>query len=237
MNEFTAQHFRRARGKSVGSNPKLRRKPGGLSMLRFCTFAACVLASALTVRSQTFPSTGPATREINLICIGDSITESKGVPDYAHNSPPAVLARTLASSLGDGTTVYLANVGRGGTTTADWDGPEGLLKKSAEPKAEKLISARPGIPLVFSIMLGTNDSANKGPRGAPASADQYGKRMQTMVNALVSRHPDCIIFLHHPLWYSQNVHVKTADYEGASAHDRLLSYVPAIDAIVIADEK
>lgn len=204
----------------------------------FGSLLACVIAVATcrpAALGQTFPSTGPTLGEINLVCIGDSITECKGVPDYKKNGSPAILAKTLAESLRPGTTVNLVNAGIGGTTTADWDGPVGQLVKFANPRTDKLIAAHPNGRLVFSIMLGTNDSANRGPHGSSASADQYGKRMQAIVDSLVARYPDCIIFLHDPIWYSKNIRVGSADYEGDAAHDRLRSYFPAIDAIVKAD--
>ncbi|MDB5325016.1 MAG: hypothetical protein JWM57_585, partial [Phycisphaerales bacterium] len=109
--------------------------------------------------AQTFPSSRPATNAINIICIGDSITECKGIPDRDRNGSPAVLARLLAEQM-PGTTIYLANAGISGTTTADWSGPNGLLVKVAEPKVKKLLAEHPDGQLVFSIMLGTNDSAN-----------------------------------------------------------------------------
>ena len=176
---------------------------------------------------------------INLVCIGDSITESGGIHDRDKNGCPAILASELANGLGDGTTVYLVNAGVSGTTTADWSGPSGLLvrgKHSAEASAKKLMADHPDGKLIFSIMLGTNDSANKGTRGAPISAERYEKEMKRILDELIQAHPDCLIFLHHPIWYSLNTH-NSADYEGASAHDRLTSYFHVIDAIVAADAK
>jgi lysophospholipase L1-like esterase len=193
--------------------------------------------SARTASAQTFPTTAPSTTAINLVCIGDSITECHGIPDRDHNSSPAVLAKALGEGLG--ATVYLVNAGISGTTTADWSGPTGLLvrgPRSAEALAAKLAADHPGAKLVYSIMLGTNDSANKGTRGAPISAERYGTEMNRIVATLEQDHPDCLIFLHHPTWYSKNTH-NNADYEGDSAHDRLRSYFPVLDGIAAADAK
>ncbi len=203
------------------------------------TSVVIVAAGAATVAAQTFPTTGPAGDVVNLVCIGDSITESKTVPDRDHNGAPAVLARTLADGLGHGATVYLANAGASGTTTANWSGNKGLLvhgSRSAEAMASRLITAHPQGRLVFSIMLGTNDSANHGPTGAPVAPERYEKAMTAIIAELITAHPDCLIFLHHPTWYSTNTH-NTSDYEGDSARDRLRSYFPVLDALVAADAK
>ncbi len=102
--------------------------------------------------------------------------------------------------------------------------------------AKKLMADHPDGAVIFSIMLGTNDSANKGPRGAPISPERYEKDMRQIVDALTKSYPNCMIFIHHPTWYSKNTH-NTADYEGDSAHDRLLSYMPIIDKLVAEDAK
>lgn len=183
---------------------------------------------------QTFPTTGPSKIVVNLVCIGDSITECKIIPERERNGSPAVLARALADGLGNGATVHLANTGRSGTTTVGWAGEKGLLAKLAEPAAKKLAAEHPEGKLVFSVMLGTNDSANKGPKGSPVSAETYAANLRSMVADLERDFPGCVVFLHHPTWYSANTH-NTSDYEGDSARGRLLSYLPAIDAIVADD--
>ena len=84
-------------------------------------------------------------------------------------------------------------------------------------------------------MLGTNDSANHGPRGAPVSANDYGRNLQTIIDALLKAFPDSKIFVHHPLWYSPNTH-NSSDYEGA-ASARLKSYFLVIDALATGTGK
>jgi lysophospholipase L1-like esterase len=198
---------------------------------------ALAICNSRSAIGQTFPTTAPSTQVVNLICIGDSITECHGIADRDKNGSPAVLANELASGLG--ATVYLVNAGVSGTTTADWSGPSGLLVRgphSADKQATKLMVDHPGARLVFSIMLGTNDSANNGTRGAPISAERYQTEMKKITDAIRQAHPDCLIFLHHPTWYSKNTH-NNADYEGDSAHDRLRSYFPVIGAMADADSK
>lgn len=86
--------------------------------------------------------------------------------------------------------------------------------------------------LVFSIMLGTNDSAINGPNGAPVSPSRYKQNMLRIIRELIDRYPACKIVLNRPLWYSPNTH-NSASYlqEGL---DRLQSYFPYIKEL--ADE-
>lgn len=85
--------------------------------------------------------------------------------------------------------------------------------------------------LVFSIMLGTNDSAITGPNGAPASPAKYYENMKTIIDKLLALYPECKIVLHRPVWYSPNT------YNGAKyleeGLNRLQSYYPELQALVL----
>ena len=84
--------------------------------------------------------------------------------------------------------------------------------------------------MVFSIMLGTNDSAIKGTNGCPVSPEQYYKNMSTIINKLLELYPGCKIILNRPIWYSPNT------YNGAMYLKegllRLQSYYPEIQKLV-----
>ena len=84
--------------------------------------------------------------------------------------------------------------------------------------------------LIFSIMLGTNDSAIDGPLGSPVSSGSYGNNMKVIIDRLLKDYPGSKIIIHYPIWYSPNTY-NTSKYlqEGLT---RLQSYFPVIDALV-----
>ena len=191
--------------------------------------------SSTILFAQAFPTTGPSQKVICLVCIGDSITAGSSLPDAANQCAPVVLARELANGSPAGTAVFLTNVGKSGTTTEDWIPPKGLVNR-ADKAAAKLMADHPTGQMIFSIMLGTNDSANHGPHGSPVADERYRQNLKAITDLLASKYPDCRIFIHHAIFYSKNTH-NTSDYEGNSAHDRLLSYFPQIDALIADDAK
>jgi lysophospholipase L1-like esterase len=60
--------------------------------------------------------------------------------------------------------------------------------------------------VVFSIMLGTNDSASTGPTGAPVSNEDYKKNLLTIVARCRELCPGAIFVLQRPVWYSPNTY-------------------------------
>ena len=89
--------------------------------------------------------------------------------------------------------------------------------------------AHPG-HLIFSIMLGANDSASKGPNGAPVLAANYETNLRRIVDDLLNSFPDAKIVVHNPLWYSANTQ-NFSDY-GEAGQKRLLTYPSAIANLV-----
>jgi lysophospholipase L1-like esterase len=84
--------------------------------------------------------------------------------------------------------------------------------------------------LVFSIILGTNDSAVQGPNGAPVSKGDYQTNLQTIIGQLLKDFPGCKVVIQQPTWYSPNTHNRsTYMQEGLT---RLQSYFPKIKATV-----
>jgi lysophospholipase L1-like esterase len=84
--------------------------------------------------------------------------------------------------------------------------------------------------LLFSIMLGTNDSAIEGPNGSPVSPGSYRQNLKTIADGLLRAFPGCKILINRPVWYSPNT------YNGAKYLEeglqRLQSYFPEIDKLV-----
>ncbi len=125
-------------------------------------------------------------------------------------------------------TVRFSNQGVSGSTTVDFLPMSNKLFPRTV-KAADLLSAEEG-QLLFSIMLGTNDSAEKGPNGSPVSDTQYYENMKLIIDSLQSRYPTSLIVLHRPIWYSPNT------YNGSiylkAGLKRLNSYTPQIDRLI-----
>lgn len=166
----------------------------------------------------------PLHSKVGVIFIGNSITEGTYL-----QTPPPVAAAMYLDSLGYG--VKYANCGMSGYTTYNFL-PSGKA-------FQKIVSAADSIYekdelLVFSIKLGTNDSACKGTAGAPVAASSYKINMQIIIDSIHSRFPLAKIMIHYPIWYSQNTQ-NNAVYlkEGLN---RLKTYMPVIDQLVKENE-
>jgi len=167
---------------------------------------------------------------INVVAIGDSITQ--GVIIGGENAPPVALAADLAAR--SGADVYFTNKGVSGRTTLDWR-PGTPLYQSALDGAKELTNAHPDGQLVFSVMLGTNDSAARTfLSDAPGMLDRTPKEevranLKAMIDGLLAAYPKAKFFLHHPIWYSPNTR-NGANYQEAGL-GRLGEFGPEIDAL------
>jgi len=165
-------------------------------------------------------------RVVKVVYIGDSITFGAWLDSPAIQAPPAIASAYLKKQKGIDV-VEFSNQGHSGYTTVDFL-PGGDTFNAAE-KAANSFSAKPGI-LIFSIMLGTNDSAVKGPNGSPVSPEDYYKNMKSIVDKLLSDFPQCKVVINLPLWYSPNTY-NGAQYLQAGLN-RLQSYFTPIKTLV-----
>jgi lysophospholipase L1-like esterase len=162
---------------------------------------------------------------VNVVFIGDSITQGVQLSDPATEAPPATAIAWLRkqSDLG---TVEFSNQGHSGYTTLDFL-PGGNTFTKVEEAANAFTDKN--ALLVFSVKLGTNDSAIHGPHGAPVSPDNYIQNVKIITDKLLADFPKAIIIFEHPIWYSPNTY-NGSKYlqEGLS---RLQSYVPKLDSL------
>lgn len=163
-------------------------------------------------------------RSLMVVYIGDSITAGAGI-DYAADYPTAICDDALQAARFDA--LRSSNQGHSGYTTVDFL-PGSNAFTGVEQAADEFKNT-PGA-LVFSIMLGTNDSAIEGPNGSPVSKEEYYQNLKTIVDRLLTDYPGCKVVINHPLWYSPNT------YNGArylqEGLDRLQSYFPQIDKLI-----
>lgn len=167
----------------------------------------------------------PVKRNLNIVFIGNSITQGVQLAKAAE-APPANAVADLLKQKGIGT-VNFSNQGHSGYTTFDFlpsaSRTFGKIEAAANAFADKEAL------LIFSIKLGTNDSAMQGPHGSPVSTNQYIENVQIIVEKLLTTFPRAIVVLQHPIWYSPNTY-NSSKYlqEGLS---RLQSYIPKIDSL------
>ncbi len=182
-----------------------------------------ILAITLLGSSLNAVAQKPA---INIVFIGNSITYGAGVPDRNNQSPPVICANYL-KGLGRFGAVDISNQGHSGYTTLDWlPGTKAFIAAEAAAKAFSNANGK----LLFSIKIGTNDSAMKGPHGSPVSVEDYKANLSVIMKQLLTDFPGCKIIVHHPIWYSPNT------YNGSmylqEGLTRMQSYIPVIDGLV-----
>lgn len=167
-------------------------------------------------------------QNLNVVFIGNSITEGALLENAMRNAPPVKTEDYLKKHLKN-SKIAIKNCGVSGSTTLDFLPAAGTLFQNVQTAADTF-QEDDTAQLLFSIMLGTNDSAIKGTHGAPVSPAQYRTNLKVIIDKLLMLYPDCKIALHYPIWYSPNT------YNGAmylvEGQKRLLSYFPEIDGLV-----
>jgi len=165
-------------------------------------------------------------QETHIIFIGNSITQGVILKEPQTASPPAQTMAWLAAQ--DSRPFGFTNCGVSGRTTVNF-----LPAKAAEYNnvvAAADAAQAKGARLLFSVMLGTNDSAVRGPLGAPVLPEQYYTNMKAIADALLQRYPGATILLHRPIWYSPSTHNNSTYLrEGL---ERLNSYFPVLRQLV-----
>lgn len=183
------------------------------SAIRFLLF--CFLFTAHTGFSQV-------KKAVHIVFIGNSITQGvmldKAPPAYAIDY---LQAKDLPYA------ISWSNQGVSGFTTVNFL-PE---TNTVFPKVEAAAKEAPeDALLIFSVKLGTNDSAEEGPLGSPVSPEAYYKNLKTISDRLLADFPGCKIIFQRPLWYSPNTYNGSRYLAGGLA--RLQSYFPQIERLI-----
>jgi hypothetical protein len=184
------------------------------------TLAVVLFLGDLTSSAQSHK------KNINLIFIGNSITYGANLDDPQHDAPPVIAAGYVQHQPNIGTVAF-SNQGHSGFTTVDFLPATGNAFKKVEAAAHGFADQQ--ALLIFSIKLGTNDSAMEGPNGSPVAPQDYQQNLKIIADSLLKEFPGCIIIFQHPIWYSPNTY-NGAKYlqEGLA---RLQSYIPMIDQL------
>lgn len=170
---------------------------------------------------------GKKEQKINIVFIGDSITEGGALADPKTEATPIYVAELLKQRK-DISAVNMNNSGFSGHTTVDFLPKNNIDFPKVLQAADSYAQDKTAL-LLFSIMLGTNDSAMFGPNGAPVQAVQYKDNLKALISTLIERYPNAKFVVQYPLWYSPNTH-NNAGYmqEGL---DRLSSYFSQIETL------
>lgn len=192
------------------------------------TIAAIFLALFLTTSTLLHAQNKT---NLSIVFIGNSITQGKGGDK---GFPPPTHAVNYLKAQKNAGDIAFVNVGRSGSTTLDWlpgsrQTVGGKLFVLATKAADSLYQFKDH-QLVFSIKLGTNDSAIEGPNGSPVSKEQYKQNMQTIISELLAKYPGSKVVLHHPIWYSENTYNRSKYLK--EGLERMKSYVPEIDGLI-----
>lgn len=168
---------------------------------------------------------------INIAFIGNSISQGALLQDAATECPPNQVAQILREK---GYGVNYINCAVSGYTTfhflptaAQADGTGS--RHAFVVEAIRNLSRKRG-PLFVLIMLGTNDSAERGTLGAPVSPDTYYHNLRAIIDDILTLNKKTNVIVNYPIWYSPTTH-NGATYLQAGL-DRLQSYQPAIDSLV-----
>lgn len=168
----------------------------------------------------------------NIVFIGNSITQGVLHKDRTKSAPPVFTATMVEKQLG--CEVCFRNTGRAGATTFDWLPEAERYFPLVESAIEELKQSNADARFVFPIMLGTNDSASKGPTGCPVSNEDYKSNLLTMIAAIREICPDAIFILQQPIWYSPNT------YNGAvylaEGLKRMMGYTPVLEEIAAEND-
>ena len=165
---------------------------------------------------------------LDIVYIGNSITQGAQLAVSAEEAPPACATKYLRTLKGIGSANFL-NRGRSGYTTVNFlPAANGeLLKVIAAVKSFHTDSIR---LLVFSISLGTNDSAEEGPKGSPLWPEEYHTNIKAITDKLIAEFPACKVVYQQPIWYSTNTYNRSKYLKAGL--DRLQSYFPELKSLI-----
>ena len=187
---------------------------------KILSFLMMVLFSVLYVQAGNYG------KDFAIIYIGNSITFGAMHEQRDMTAPPVYTSQMLEKKLK--ANVVWRNCGWSGATTYDFL-PSAKRYFPRVEKAIKEVQAATSAPIVFSIMLGTNDSACTGPTGCPVSNENYKKNLITIMEALKELAPGAKFVFQRPIWYSPNT------YNGAmyllKGLNRLIDYAPVLEEL------
>ena len=169
---------------------------------------------------------GNGDKDFAIIYIGNSITFGAMHEKRDVTAPPVYTSQILGKKFK--ANIVWRNCGWSGATTFDFL-PSAKRYFPRVEKAVKEIQTETSAPIVFSIMLGTNDSACSGPTGSPVSNEDYKKNLIVIMDALKELAPNAKFIFQRPIWYSPNTY--NAAMYLQKGLNRLVGYVPVLEEL------
>ena len=167
-------------------------------------------------------------KELDIVYIGNSITQGVQLENPQDESPPAASSKYLMHKPGVGKVDFI-NLGRSGYTTIDFLPSSNGALAEVITAASQLHNDNQRL-LIFTISLGTNDSAEEGPNGSPVEPAAYQNNLKSIADRLLTDFPECKIVLLQPIWYSPNTYNNSRYMDEGLA--RLQSYFPELQSLV-----
>ncbi len=189
-------------------------------------FLVSIISVLILFQSEVYARKANPTQGLDIVFIGNSITYGVSLKNPKKEAPPVIASDYIRNKSINGD-VNFYNNGINGYTTVDFL-PSGNAFADLIEATKKLYQDK-GRLLIFSISLGTNDSAMEGTNGAPVSPENYFRNLQLIINQLLSNFPESKIILQQPIWYSANTQNNSRYLtEGL---ERLQSYFPHLKAL------
>jgi lysophospholipase L1-like esterase len=175
----------------------------------------------------------PISPVYNIVFVGDSITYGATLANPATQASAVQCMQSLGTRFN--MAVRMSNQGHSGSTTVDWlpSSPYNTGYFQAAVAAAATLETNESGQLIFSIMLGANDSAQSGTDGSPVPATNYQQNLQVIIDQFLTNFPDAFVFVHYPTWYSTNTH--NGALYGPAGAALLKTYMPAIDLLVASN--
>lgn len=178
------------------------------------------------------------TRSYNIVFIGNSITYGATHRNSDRTAPPVQCAAWLSAQDGIDT-VSIVNCGRSGRTTYHFLPDKGAVVPKGDPtyfddvvrRTRRLQAEHPDRPLVFSIMLGTNDSAER-PRNHRTAPGQYVRNMTVIIDSLLALWPDAHVVLQRVIYYTPGYVTKMGSVMDDSSLAMLRRYYEGYGEII-----
>lgn len=191
--------------------------------------AMCVEPAEAAKRKAKEDKSADEAKRVEVFFIGNSITFEAWMEKPQETAPPAFACRALAKAMSD-KSIRCHNMGVSETTTTDWLPTTNTFLRTTLDSAAKV--APNAEALVFSLCLGTNDSADDGTNIPAKSAEAYAANMKAIADTLIRLFPESRVVVNAPMWYSANT------YNGArylqSGQRRLRTYCNVIEDIVLS---
>ncbi|MBP3788965.1 MAG: SGNH/GDSL hydrolase family protein [Prevotella sp.] len=179
-----------------------------------------------------------AQQSANIVFIGNSITYGALHKIRDVTAPPVQCGLWLSQQEGIDT-VYISNGGRSGRTTYHFlpnaadviPAGDKTFFSDIVSRANQLVKAHPGLPLVFSIMLGTNDSVER-KHNSHTTPDNYINNLCTIIDSLLTLWPDAHVVLNKPIWYYPDYQTKGGSIASKKSLKLLDTYYDCFAKIV-----